>query len=130
VTAGMILQPVMCHFFLNISASHMWTLSRDNVITKTRLGIQNTKFVFTIIWNPSDLSVLDRFRTNTKMKSGSCVTNRFIPSKKWSFLEEGNQMKNICDSFGQLLTSHKSGFNRLTRRISHAPHATPTHTIH
>jgi hypothetical protein len=36
-------------FLFNTSPSRMWTLSRDDVVTKSRLDIQSKKFIFTII---------------------------------------------------------------------------------
>jgi hypothetical protein len=57
----------------------MWTLSRDNVITKPRQQIQSKKLMFTIIWNPSGFSVVDRLPNNTKINSAYFVTIGFIP---------------------------------------------------
>jgi hypothetical protein len=36
-------------FFFNTLPRRMWTLSRDDVITKSRLDIQSKNFMFTII---------------------------------------------------------------------------------
>jgi hypothetical protein len=36
-------------FFFNTSPRRMWTLSRDNVITRPKLDIQSKEFMFTII---------------------------------------------------------------------------------
>jgi hypothetical protein len=54
-------------FFLNTSPRRMWTLSKDNVITKPRLDLQRQKIIFTIIWNPSGFCVVDRLPNDTKM---------------------------------------------------------------
>jgi hypothetical protein len=53
-------------FFLNTSPRRMWTLSRDDVVTKPRLDIQSKKFIFTIIWNPSGFYVIDRLPNDIK----------------------------------------------------------------
>jgi hypothetical protein len=65
-------------FFFNTSALRMWTLSRDNVITKLRQQIQSKKFMFPMIWNLIDFYVINRLSNNTKMNSAYFVTNIFI----------------------------------------------------
>jgi hypothetical protein len=72
-------------FFLNTSLSCMWTLSRDNIITKPRLAIQNKKVMFTIIWNPNGFSVVDRFPNDIKTNGDCFVTNTLIPLQQAIF---------------------------------------------
>jgi hypothetical protein len=57
----------------------MWTLSRDDVVTKPRPDIQSKKIMFTIMWNPSGLYVIDRLPNDTKINSDYFVTNILIP---------------------------------------------------
>jgi hypothetical protein len=66
-------------FFYNISPRRMWTLSRNNMVTKPRLHIQSKKFMFPIVWNPSGFYVIDRFPNHNKMNSAYFVTNMLIP---------------------------------------------------
>jgi hypothetical protein len=66
-------------FCYNISPRRMWTLSRDDVVTKPRHEIQSNKLMFTIIWNPSGFYVIDRLPNHRKMNSAYFVTNIFIP---------------------------------------------------
>jgi hypothetical protein len=66
-------------FFLNTSPRHMWTLSRDDMVTKPRLDIQSKIFMSTIRWNPSGFYVVDRLPNDNKMNSGYFVTILFIP---------------------------------------------------
>jgi hypothetical protein len=66
-------------FFFNTLPCHMWTLSRNDVITKPRLDVQSKKFMFTIIWNPSGFYVINILPNDTKMNSAYFVTNIFIP---------------------------------------------------
>jgi hypothetical protein len=56
----------------------MWTLSRDNVVTKSRLDIQSKEFMFIIMWNLSSFYVIDRLPNDTKMNSGYFKTNIHI----------------------------------------------------
>jgi hypothetical protein len=72
-------------FFLNTSPRRMWTLSRDDVVTKPRLDIQNTKFIFAIMWNPSGFYVIDRLPNDIKMNSDYFMTNIFIPFEQAFF---------------------------------------------
>jgi hypothetical protein len=65
-------------FFFDTSPRRMWTLSRDDVATKTRQQIQSKKFMFTIICNPTRFYVVDRLQTDTKMNSDYFVTNILI----------------------------------------------------
>jgi hypothetical protein len=65
--------------FLNILSRRMWTISRDNMVTKLRLDIQNKTFMFTIIWNLSVFYVIKRFLNDTKMNSDYFMTNILIP---------------------------------------------------
>jgi hypothetical protein len=71
--------------FFNISSRRMWTLSRDNVVTKSRLDIQSKEFMVTIIWNPSGFYVVDRLLNHAKMNSAYFVTNLIIPLEQVIF---------------------------------------------
>jgi hypothetical protein len=63
----------------------MWTLSRDDVITRPRQQIQSKNFMFTIIWNPSSFYVVDRLLNDTKMNSAYFVTNILTPLEEVIF---------------------------------------------
>jgi hypothetical protein len=56
----------------------MWTLSKDDVVTKTRLDIQSQNLMFTIIWNPNRFYVINRFLNHIKMNSDYFMTNLLI----------------------------------------------------
>jgi hypothetical protein len=66
-------------FFFNTSPRRMWTVSRDNGVTKSRHDIQSKKFMLTIIWDSSGFYVVDRLPSHTKMNSASFMTNILIP---------------------------------------------------
>jgi hypothetical protein len=72
-------------FFLNTSPRRMWTLSRDDVVTKPRLDIQSKKFMFTIMWNSNGFYVVDRLPNDTKMSSAYFLTNVLIPLEEAIF---------------------------------------------
>jgi hypothetical protein len=72
-------------FFFDTSPHRMWTLSRDDVATKSRQQIQSKKFMFTIIWNPTEFYVVDRFPNDTKMNSAYFVTNIHTPLEEAIF---------------------------------------------
>jgi hypothetical protein len=57
----------------------MWTLSKDNRVTKSTLTIQGKKFMVTLIWNPGGFYAVDRVPDDIKMRSAYFVTNVFIP---------------------------------------------------
>jgi hypothetical protein len=63
----------------------MWTLSRDDVVTKSRLDIQSKQFMFAIIWNPSGFYVVDKLPNHAKMKSAYFVANIRIPLERMIF---------------------------------------------
>jgi hypothetical protein len=71
--------------FFNISPRRMWTLSRDDVVTKSRHDIQSKKSMFIIIWNLSGFYVVNRFPNHIKMNSAYFVTNLLIPLKEAIF---------------------------------------------
>jgi hypothetical protein len=52
--------------FLDTSPCRIWTLSRDDVITKPRHDIQSKLFMFTIIWNPTASMLLTSSQMITK----------------------------------------------------------------
>jgi hypothetical protein len=66
-------------FFFDTSPCRMWTLSRDNMATKSRQQIQSKECIFMIIWNPSGFSVFDRLLNDIKMNSAYFLTNLLIP---------------------------------------------------
>jgi hypothetical protein len=72
-------------FFFETSSRRMWTLSRDDMVTKPKSQIQSKKFMFTIIWNPTGFYVVDRLPNDTKMNSVDFVTNIFPPLEKAIF---------------------------------------------
>jgi hypothetical protein len=63
----------------------MWTLSRDNVITKPRHDIQNKMFMFTIVWNPSGFYVVNGLPNHIKMNRSYFVINLLIPIEQAIF---------------------------------------------
>jgi hypothetical protein len=72
-------------FFFDISPHRVWTLSRDDVATKSRQQIQSKKFMFMIIWNPTGFYVVNRLPNDTKMNSDYFVTNVFISLERMIF---------------------------------------------
>jgi hypothetical protein len=72
-------------FFFDTSPPRMWTVSRDNVATKSRQQIHSKKFMFTILWNPTGLYVVDRLPNDTKMNSDYFVTNVLISPEQMIF---------------------------------------------
>jgi hypothetical protein len=80
--------------FLKISQRRMWTLSRDNVITKSKHDIQNKNSCLQSygIWAASILL------THSKMISKWTATILWqiylFHLNKWSFLEEGRHIRN------------------------------------
>jgi hypothetical protein len=65
-------------FFFNTLPRRMWTLSRGDLVTKSRLDIRSKTFMFTTIWNFSGFYVVDRLPNHTKMNSAYFVTNIII----------------------------------------------------
>jgi histone-lysine N-methyltransferase SETMAR len=53
-------------------------MSRDDVVTKSKLDIQSKKFMLMIMWNPSGFYVIDRVPNDTKMNSAYFMTNILI----------------------------------------------------
>jgi hypothetical protein len=108
VMVGIVSRPIMSHVFLHISPRRMWTLSRDSMITKPRLDQESKIVMFTIMWNPSGVSLVDRLRDDTKMNSNYFLINLFIlfeqaifrrgrmPQQKWLVihLENGSVSTN------------------------------------
>jgi hypothetical protein len=121
-------------FFFNISPCRMWTLSRDDVVTKLRLDIQTKTFtfMFTIIWNPSGFYVVDRLLNHTKMNSAYFVTDMLIPLEQAIFpggLEEGRRMKDDLSFISTIALFTQVGFQQigLKNTVFSACH---THSIH
>jgi hypothetical protein len=102
--------------FLNTSPRRMWTLSRDDVVTKSRIDIQSKKFMFIIIWNPSGFYIVDRFPNDTKMNSAYFMINilirliSLIPLEKRSFIEEGRRIKNGVEFISTIVQFTQVGF--------------------
>jgi hypothetical protein len=71
--------------FLSTSLRRKLTLSRDNVVTKSRHDIQSKTFIFMVIWNPSGFYVIDRLPNDIKMNSDCFVTNILIPLEQAIF---------------------------------------------
>jgi hypothetical protein len=65
-------------FFFNASPCWIWTLSGDNIATKSRLDIQSKTFWFVIMWSPSGFHVVDRLPNDTKMNTAYFLTNKHI----------------------------------------------------
>jgi hypothetical protein len=63
----------------------MWTLSRDNVVTKPRQQIQRKEFMLSMRWNASGLYVADRLPNDTKMNSAYFAINILIPLEEAIF---------------------------------------------
>jgi hypothetical protein len=72
-------------FFFDTSPRRMWTLSRDNVATKSRQQMQSKKFMFKIIWNPTGFYNVNRLPNDTKMNSDYFVTNILISLEQMIF---------------------------------------------
>jgi hypothetical protein len=62
-------------FFLSYSPRRMWTLARDEIVTKPRRGIQTAKLMFTIIRNPLGFHVINKLPTSPRMNSEYTPTN-------------------------------------------------------
>jgi hypothetical protein len=60
-------------FFLDTALHRLWTLSRDNVITKPRHDIQSKEFMFTVIWNLHGFHVVNKFPNNIRINSNYFV---------------------------------------------------------
>jgi hypothetical protein len=73
--------------FFDTLPRRMWTLSRDNGVTKPRQQIESKKFMFTVIWNASGFYAVDRLRNDAKMNSAYFVTNVLIPLEEAIFLQ-------------------------------------------
>jgi hypothetical protein len=72
-------------FCLNISSSRTWTLSRDHLVTKSRLDIQSKTIVSAIVWNPNSFSVFETLPNEIKMSSDYFMRNTFIPFEQAIF---------------------------------------------
>jgi transposase len=62
-------------FVVSYSPRRMWTVVRDEVVTKPRRDIQTAKFMFTVMWNPLGFHVIDKLVTGVRMNGESCATN-------------------------------------------------------
>jgi hypothetical protein len=63
----------------------MWTLSRDDVVTKPKLNIQSKKFMFMIMWNANGFHIVDKLPNETKTNSHYFVTNILTPFEQSIF---------------------------------------------
>jgi hypothetical protein len=72
-------------FFFDPSSPRIWTLSRDDVATKSRQQIQSKKCIFTIVWNPTGFYLVDRLQNDSKMNSDYFATNIFISLEQMIF---------------------------------------------
>jgi hypothetical protein len=72
-------------FLVSALPRRLWTLSRDNVATKTRLDFQSRQFMFEIIRNPSDFYAIDRLPHDTKMNSAYFMTKILTPVEQTIF---------------------------------------------
>jgi hypothetical protein len=71
--------------FFNILPGRMWTLLRDNVVTKPRRDGQSKKLMCIIIWNPSGFYIVKRLPNPIKTNNAYFVTNLRIPFEKMIF---------------------------------------------
>jgi hypothetical protein len=53
----------------------MWSLAKDNVVTKPRTEIQSKKSMFSIMWNPLGFYVIDRLPTGDKINNSYYITH-------------------------------------------------------
>jgi hypothetical protein len=72
-------------FFFDMSPYRMWTLSRDDAITKSREQVQSKQFMSAIIWNPTGFYVVDRLLNDTKMNSAYFLTSILTPLEEAIF---------------------------------------------
>jgi hypothetical protein len=72
-------------FFFDTSPCRMWTLSKDDITTKSRQQIQSKKCLVTIIWNPTGFYVVDRLPNDTKMNNADYITNILTPLEEAIF---------------------------------------------
>jgi hypothetical protein len=72
-------------FFLNILSCRIWTLSRDDMITRPRHDVQRIKCIFTMIWNSSSFYIVDRLSNNSKMNNDYFITSIPIPLEQAIF---------------------------------------------
>jgi hypothetical protein len=104
----------------------MWTLSRDNVVTKSRLDIQSKSLCLRLYGIPAasiwltDSQMISKWTAPISWQI--CLSYRTNDL----FSRKGAAWETTCDSCRQLLCSHKSGFNILAWRTQCSPHATPT----
>jgi hypothetical protein len=77
--AGIILWLVMSPGFSSIHHHVGRGFCREMMWSQNRDLIFKAKFMFTIIWNPSDFYVLDRLPNDIRMNSPYLVGNRLLP---------------------------------------------------
>jgi hypothetical protein len=112
-------------FFFNTSPCRMWTLSREDVITKPKHQIQSKKFMFTILWNPTGFHVVDKLPNDAKINSAYFVTIYSLRSNKRSFLEEGSCIKNDLSFMSTIaqftqVGHQESGSTKMTCSVCHS----------
>jgi hypothetical protein len=74
-------------FSLHPALLRLWTLSRDDLVTKPKLNIQSKIVMFTIMWNPTGFHVVDQLPNQKKMNGHYFVTNILTPLEKSIFPE-------------------------------------------
>jgi hypothetical protein len=72
-------------FFLPYSPRRMWTLSRDDIVTKPKHDICTQKFMVRVIWNPHGFQIVDKLAIGTKMNSDYFITNFLEPLEQKIF---------------------------------------------
>jgi hypothetical protein len=62
-------------FFLSCSPRRMWTLARDEVVTRPMRDTQTAKFMFTVMWNLLGFHGIDKLLTGAKMNNEHFTIN-------------------------------------------------------
>jgi histone-lysine N-methyltransferase SETMAR len=62
-------------FFLSDWQCRIWTLAKDEVVTKPRRDIQAAKFMFTVIWSTLGFHVMNKLPTGVRMNSEYTLTH-------------------------------------------------------
>jgi hypothetical protein len=113
-------------FFFDTSPRRIGTLSRDDVVTKSKHQIQSKNS-----WLRSYGIRLGSMLWQTckwYQNEQRLLCNKYVYSTRTSDLssKKATASKTTCDLSRQLLNSHKSGVKRVARRTWHIPHATAT----
>jgi hypothetical protein len=113
-TAGIILWLIASHGYSSIYhhvacesyREMMWSQNRDLIFRANNWCLQSYGIPVASMLSTDSQIIL-------KWTAPILWQIRLFRSNRQSFLEEGRRMKKICDSSRQLLSSHKSGVNRL-----------------